>query len=132
MSGSLLHINGLIETFLKTRNSTTMFPWPTCSEHAIGFLKGQFQSLKGLHINIEDEDSHQFATYWVRACITVHAFAMWCEAEEQVMDNNSDSPDDDPFIQQGLFCGISDSDEGAPLHPRHAHSGHCLQAARQW
>src|SRR5437588_11516283 len=25
------------------------------SEHAIGYLKGQFQSLKGLHVKIQDE-----------------------------------------------------------------------------
>ncbi|KAG6826089.1 hypothetical protein H0H92_001157, partial [Tricholoma furcatifolium] len=34
------------------------------SEHAIGFLKGRFQSLKELHVNIKDEASHKFAMYW--------------------------------------------------------------------
>ncbi|KJA12826.1 hypothetical protein HYPSUDRAFT_96761, partial [Hypholoma sublateritium FD-334 SS-4] len=49
------------------------------SEHTIGFLKGRFQSLKGLRINIKDEASHKFATYWVVACIGLHNFAMMCE-----------------------------------------------------
>ncbi|KAE9388171.1 hypothetical protein BT96DRAFT_836679, partial [Gymnopus androsaceus JB14] len=53
------------------------------SEHAIGFLKGRFQSLKDLRVNISDEKSHKFATYWGLACILVHNFAMTCEEEER-------------------------------------------------
>ncbi|KJA25910.1 hypothetical protein HYPSUDRAFT_100788, partial [Hypholoma sublateritium FD-334 SS-4] len=53
------------------------------SEHAIGFLKGRFQSLKDLRVAIKDENSHKFATYWVVACIGIHSFAMTCEAEEK-------------------------------------------------
>ncbi|KAI0045772.1 hypothetical protein FA95DRAFT_1455900, partial [Auriscalpium vulgare] len=51
------------------------------SEHAIGYLKGRFHSLKGLRVSIRDSRSHKYATYWVAACIGVHAFAMQCEAE---------------------------------------------------
>ena len=68
------------------------------SEHAIGFLKGRFQSLKHLHVCILNERSHKFATYWVAASITIYAFAMQCEDEEQ-SDSNSDK---DPFIVGGL------------------------------
>lgn len=53
-----------------------------CMEHAIGFLKGQFQSLRGLHGHITDERSHKFATLWVLACIAVHGSTMTCEQEE--------------------------------------------------
>ncbi|KAI5825490.1 hypothetical protein K523DRAFT_222903, partial [Schizophyllum commune Tattone D] len=53
------------------------------SEHAIGFLKGRFQSLKNLRVNIIDEATHKFALYWIVCCINVHAFAMECEAEER-------------------------------------------------
>ncbi|KDR66667.1 hypothetical protein GALMADRAFT_45593, partial [Galerina marginata CBS 339.88] len=42
------------------------------SEHAIGFLKERFQSLKGLRINIRDEANHKFATYWIVSCIGLH------------------------------------------------------------
>ncbi|KDQ50998.1 hypothetical protein JAAARDRAFT_104390, partial [Jaapia argillacea MUCL 33604] len=49
------------------------------SEHAIGYLKGRFHSLKSLCINIKDEVLHQFATYWVVACIALHNFALRCE-----------------------------------------------------
>jgi hypothetical protein len=55
------------------------------SEHAIGFLKGRFQSLKGLHVSIKDTKTHQFATYWVAAFVSVHSFAMQCEDEDAVM-----------------------------------------------
>jgi hypothetical protein len=77
------------------------------SEHAIGFLEGCFRSLKSLRIRIKDKKSHQFATYWVAACIGVHAFAMQCEADEQACSDSEDDGMADPFIAEGL---LSDSD----------------------
>lgn len=74
------------------------------SEHAIGFLKGRFKSLKGLRVKIVDERSHRFATYWVLACIVVHTFAMQCEEEEY---SDSDS-EDDPFVGEGASSGSDD------------------------
>lgn len=81
------------------------------SEHAIGFLKGRFQSLKGLRVNIHDKASHRFATYWVISCIAVHSFVMTCEAEEQTNNGNNDSDAvyDDEFIQEGLETDSEDS-----------------------
>ena len=76
------------------------------SEHAIGFLKGRFHSLKHLRLRISDERSHKFATYWIAACIGIHAFAMQCEAEER--EEGSDF--EDPFIAEGLSSSSSDSD----------------------
>lgn len=82
------------------------------SEHAIGFLKGRFQSLKGLRIRIVDERSHKFATYWILACIAIHSFAMLCEEEERRADGeDSDAVDEDPFIYEGLSSS-EDEDEG--------------------
>jgi len=75
------------------------------SEHAIGFLKGRFQSLKSLHINIKDDLSHKFATYWVVACIGVHNFALKVEAEEK---DDSDSDYQDPFVAEGLTDSSDD------------------------
>ncbi|KAF9470985.1 hypothetical protein BDN70DRAFT_820616, partial [Pholiota conissans] len=74
-------------------------------EHAIGFLKGRFQSLKGLCINIVDEASHKFATYWVISCIGLHVFAMDCEVDEPASSSNNE----DPFVCLGLSTA-SDSD----------------------
>ena len=75
------------------------------SKHAIGFLKGRFQSLKGLHILIKDEASHKFTTYWVIAAIGVHSFAMKCEKDECGAEDS-----DDPFIAEGASSS-SDSDQ---------------------
>nr|GAT51776.1 predicted protein [Mycena chlorophos] len=67
------------------------------SEHAIGFLKGRFYSLKNLRIVIRDAKSHRFATYWVAACVSMHAFAMVAEADEKA---EADSDDEDPFVEE--------------------------------
>lgn len=83
------------------------------SEHAIGFLKGPFHSLKHLRLWISNEHSHKFATYWIAACIGIHAFVMQCEDEER---EDADSDFEDPFIAEGLSSS-SDS-EVAPQPPR--------------
>ena len=80
------------------------------SEHAIGFLKGRFQSLKDLRVMIKDENSHKFATYWIVACIGIHSFAMTCEAEEK------GDLSDDSFIAQGASTDAS-SDLYSRLNP---------------
>jgi len=81
------------------------------SEHAIGFLKGRFQSLKNLRVKITNKTSHIIATYWVAACIGLHSFAMQCEEQERHDDPNL-SPPEDPFIVEGLSSS-ADSD----VHP---------------
>lgn len=78
------------------------------SEHAIGFLKGRFHSLKGLRINIQDEKTHKFVTYWIAACVGVHSFAMECEDEERGA-SDDEAVMADPFIDEGLS---SSSDSG--------------------
>ena len=76
------------------------------SEHAIGFLKGRFSSLKHLRINIVDEASHAYATYWIAACICLHNFAMECEEDS----DNADTAWQDPFIDEGLSSASGASD----------------------
>lgn len=85
------------------------------SEHAIGFLKGRFQSLKDLRVMIKDENSHKFATYWVVACIGIHSFSMDCEAEEK------GGLSDDSFIAQGASTDAS-SDLYSRLNPAANHN----------
>lgn len=101
-----------------------------CSEHAIGCLKGRFQSLKGLRINIKDKKTHKFATYWVVACIGVHAFAMKCEAEES---GDRDEDYQDPFIVEGLFFlpSSDESDNPPPVAARGTRRGGTLAAAKR-
>ena len=98
------------------------------SEHAIGFLKGRFHSLKHLRLRISNESSHKFATYWIAACIGIHAFAMQCEDEER---EDADSDFEDPFIAEGISSSDSDSDDPAPQRLPHGNaSQHRLYAAK--
>ncbi len=102
------------------------------SEHAIGFLKGRFQSLKGLRVRIRDERSHKFATYWVVACVAIHSFAMACEEEERkAHGEDSDAVDEDPFIFDGLSSSDSDADVDASRAPQQP-GGERLTAAKAW
>ena len=41
----------------------------------MGFLKGRWSSLRGLRIRINNEQSLQFASLWITACIHLHTFA---------------------------------------------------------
>ncbi|KAF7349600.1 DDE Tnp4 domain-containing protein [Mycena sanguinolenta] len=99
------------------------------SEHAIGFLKGRFQSLKGLRISIKDDKTHQFATYWVAACVGVHSFAMQCEDEERGPDEDEDVVMADPFIGEGLS---SDSEADGNAAGVTGGAGHAGKAKREW
>ena len=80
------------------------------SEHAIGFLKGRFPSLKNLRLQIKNAKEHRIATLWVTACIGLHNFALRHEAEEKAEEGAAYSPAEDPFVLEGL----SDSDSDGP------------------
>ncbi|KAJ7342721.1 hypothetical protein DFH08DRAFT_962770 [Mycena albidolilacea] len=82
------------------------------SEHVIGFLKGRFQSLKGLRVSIKDAKTHQFATYWVTACIGVHSFAMQCEEEARGPEDDEEVVMADPFIGEGLSSDLDSNGDG--------------------
>jgi hypothetical protein len=97
------------------------------SEHAIGFLKGRWHSLKHLHVRITDEQSHKFATYWIAACVGLHTFAMQCEEDERIDDD--DGQHEDPFIAEGLSSSSSD-DDTPPLQPSRNPNLQRLQAAK--
>ncbi|RDB17113.1 hypothetical protein Hypma_001673 [Hypsizygus marmoreus] len=100
------------------------------SEHAIGFLKGCFQSLKDLHMHIKDEASHKLATYWVGACIGIYSFAMQCEAEERANNDDGDGVMNDPFIAKGLSLDSSDSDAPRSMAPVNIRGNPRLQAGK--
>ena len=89
------------------------------SEHAIGFLKGRFQSLKNLRLEIRNEKTHRIGCYWVAACVGIHTFAMDCEAEEKVAAADYDDDelgfDYDPFIVEGLSSESESSDDGGDV-----------------
>ncbi|CAA7264516.1 unnamed protein product [Cyclocybe aegerita] len=63
------------------------------SEHCVGYLKGQWSSLRGLHVAINNSAGLQYATLWIIACIHLHAFAMKHEAGQDMSS--------DKFYRQG-------------------------------
>ena len=56
------------------------------SEHAVGYLKGWFQSLRGLRQQINSECEYMLALAWVRTCLIVHSFAACHEDHEYESD----------------------------------------------
>lgn len=46
------------------------------SEHAIGYLKRQFQSLKKLRLNILTKKDVVYVTGWINACIILQCFCI--------------------------------------------------------
>lgn len=84
------------------------------SEHAIGFLKGHFQSLKGLQIRIMDQRMHHFTCGWVVACIMMHTFALMVEREHR----NANGLDHDGHKAPFFGDGLSSSDESI-AEPNH-------------
>jgi hypothetical protein len=49
-------------------------------EHAIGLLKGRFQSLFELRIQIYTHEKHLWAVMWIRCCIILHNLVLQIEA----------------------------------------------------
>jgi hypothetical protein len=46
------------------------------SEHAIGYLKGRFQSLRELRLQLNSEEYVVYSTLWIQACIILHCFCL--------------------------------------------------------
>lgn len=98
------------------------------SKHAIGFLKGWFHSLKGLRVNIRDEQTHKYATYWVAGCAALHAYALWHEQEECAAADDNDPDFMDPFVDEGL----SSEEESDDLPQQPVEGTHTLAAGKAW
>ncbi|KAJ8581511.1 hypothetical protein M405DRAFT_715108, partial [Rhizopogon salebrosus TDB-379] len=57
------------------------------SEHAFGSLKGRFQSLRELRVQIQSEKDLKFANSWTRCCLILHN--MIIDIEEQLEHESS-------------------------------------------
>jgi hypothetical protein len=51
------------------------------SEHAVGYLKGRFGSLRGLRQQIRNERAHHLAVAWVKTCLVLHMLCWKIEME---------------------------------------------------
>ncbi|KIJ31769.1 hypothetical protein M422DRAFT_70812 [Sphaerobolus stellatus SS14] len=81
------------------------------SEHAMGLLKGRFQSLKGLRQQIKDERDHRLAIEWIRTCLIIHTLIH--DVEEEM--NTHDRDFDELLIEIGLAGGgeVDNGNDGA-------------------
>jgi hypothetical protein len=65
-------------------------------EHAVGLLKGTFQSLKEIRIQLIDARRHMIIIMWVRVCIVLHNLIVHIEGD------NFDKAWRDGLVRAGL------------------------------
>ena len=84
------------------------------SEHAMGYLKGRFSSLRGLRQQISDVTDHMRALAWVKTCIIIHTLISFIEEGDE----------DNEFINElvqegtdahGAVIGQADRDQSDAL-----------------
>ena len=88
------------------------------SEHAVGYLKGRFQSLRGLRQQINSERDYILALAWVRTCLIIHSFAGRIEDDEYESDfwewveegrNGEDEREDEEPVEGFMWDGAGPS-----------------------
>ncbi|KIJ41811.1 hypothetical protein M422DRAFT_255128 [Sphaerobolus stellatus SS14] len=57
------------------------------SEHCVGFFKGRWSSMQGLHLHINNPTHIHLATIWITTCIILHNFTMQHEEGEDLDSN---------------------------------------------
>lgn len=82
----------------------------------MGFLKGRFQSLRGLRQQIKDERDHRLAVEWIRACLIIHTLIHDIETES----HNCDAEFNEELIQMGLDEEEVLDDGGVDARGQHA------------
>jgi hypothetical protein len=73
------------------------------SEHAVGYLKGWFGSLRGLRQQIRDNRFPELSLEWIKTCIVVHM--LWFCIERDLPDGG--------MVEQLLSEGREDEDAQA-------------------
>ena len=72
-------------------------------EHTIGVLKGRFQSLHELRINVSSHNRHLYTIMWCRACIILHNLIIRIEGDTV----------DERWMEELLECGRADGQNNA-------------------
>jgi hypothetical protein len=52
-------------------------------EHAMGYIKGRFSSLRGLCQQIDNPNDHKCALEWVKTCIVIHTLISFLEHADE-------------------------------------------------
>jgi hypothetical protein len=88
-------------------------------EHVVGFLKGRFQSLKGLCQQIKNPQDHHCALAWVHACIVIHTLIQDIETDdfdeewnEELIDDGLSSDDSSSSDDDRVAAQISRESQG--------------------
>ena len=79
-------------------------------EHTIGLLKGTFQSLKEIRIQLNDSRHHKIVVIWARVCIILHNLVIRIEG-----DNFDEAWRDGIMHSADEHDGLDDSDEDDAL-----------------
>jgi DDE superfamily endonuclease len=84
-------------------------------EHTIGLLKGTFQSLKEIRIQLLDNKRHKIIIMWARVCIILHNLIIRIEGDDfdeewrEAISRAGSSDDDDMDEDDGLDnAGLED------------------------
>lgn len=59
-------------------------------EHTFAVLKGRFQSLRELRINIQTEKDLQIAVHWIKCCLILHNMIIRFETRRRKQDKDYD------------------------------------------
>lgn len=77
------HLDGRKGIFNKHISSKCM-----AVEHTIGILKGRFQSLCGLRLNVDKQQGHRNVCEWIKSCCVLHNFLIqrdpWIRKEHTI------------------------------------------------
>lgn len=71
----------------------------------MGYLKGRFQSLKGLRQQIKNEIDHLHAVEWIHACIIIHTLI------HEIEYGNEDANWEEEVVAAGLSSDESSSSD---------------------
>jgi hypothetical protein len=81
----------------------------------VGFLKGRFQSLRGLRQQIKNETDHLRALEWVRTCLVIHTLIQDIESELDIVDADWE----EELIATGIPSDSEPSDNEGPVDAGH-------------
>ena len=95
------------------------------SEHAMGYFKGRFCSLRGLRQQIDNAVDHERALAWVKACIVIHTLVLLIE------DGNEDLEFIEDLVRQGLGDSEDQRAQGTIIGQEAAQVTRCQRKRQQ-
>jgi hypothetical protein len=81
------------------------------SEHCMGALKGRFQCLRGLRVNINSKSDHAEALRWITVAIILHNLIIDVEGDSFASHFISDHSHEQEFEDRGCQHELLDDDE---------------------